>query len=257
MAAGALSVKIGKRPRDLLNPKAVKYMQSVFSIKDAISKKESREISALFGVTVTQVRDFFTSQRSRVRKFVFLAREKAVKSNASKEQQGVAPVSSEIVAPIAPVPLSSVGPVSTGEEPSCSTHNEALSSIDDSDKHFIDSIFNLMRKEETFSGQVKLMEWILKIQNSSVLCWFLSEGGVMILTTWLSEAAVEEQTSVLFVILKVLCHLPLHKALPAHMSAILQSVNRLRFYRTPDQTYQTGQGSCCQDGARYLQEVKL
>lgn len=30
-------------------------MQSVFSIKDAISKKESREISALFGVTVTQV----------------------------------------------------------------------------------------------------------------------------------------------------------------------------------------------------------
>lgn len=45
----------GKRPRDLLNPKAVKYMQDIFSIKDAISKKESREISALFGVTVTQV----------------------------------------------------------------------------------------------------------------------------------------------------------------------------------------------------------
>lgn len=45
----------GKRPRDLLNPKAVKYMQSIFSIKDAISKKESHEISALFGVTVTQV----------------------------------------------------------------------------------------------------------------------------------------------------------------------------------------------------------
>lgn len=45
----------GKRPRDLLNPKAVNYMQSIFSIKDAISKKESREISALFGVTVTQV----------------------------------------------------------------------------------------------------------------------------------------------------------------------------------------------------------
>lgn len=30
---------------------------------------------------------------------------------------------------------------------------------------------------------------------------------------------------------QVLCHLPLHKALPVHMSAILQSVNRLRFYR--------------------------
>lgn len=45
----------GKRPRDLLNPKAVNHMQSIFSIKDAISKKESRELSALFGVTVTQV----------------------------------------------------------------------------------------------------------------------------------------------------------------------------------------------------------
>jgi hypothetical protein len=32
--------------------------------------------------------------------------------------------------------------------------------------------------------------------------------------------------------LQVLCHLPLHKALPAHISALLQSVNRLRFYRT-------------------------
>lgn len=31
-------------------------MQLVFSIKDAISKKESREISALFGVKVTQVK---------------------------------------------------------------------------------------------------------------------------------------------------------------------------------------------------------
>lgn len=55
----------GKRPRDLLNPKAVKYMQLVFSMKDAISKRETREISAQFGVTVTQVlifiRFFFPS----------------------------------------------------------------------------------------------------------------------------------------------------------------------------------------------------
>ncbi|KAK1394228.1 hypothetical protein POM88_013284 [Heracleum sosnowskyi] len=54
MAAGALSIKIGKRPRDLLNPKAMKYMQSFFSIKDATNKRESREISVLFGVTATQ-----------------------------------------------------------------------------------------------------------------------------------------------------------------------------------------------------------
>lgn len=86
----------------------------------------------------------------------------------------------------------------------------------------------------------------------------------MILSAWLTEAAGEEQTSVLHIILKVhidpsildrwpiisffmpeyccsngcfgyqvLCHLPLHKAIPVHMSAILQSVNSLRFYRTP------------------------
>lgn len=33
-------------------------MQSIFSVKDAINKKETREISALFGVRVTQVCSF-------------------------------------------------------------------------------------------------------------------------------------------------------------------------------------------------------
>lgn len=35
-------------------------------------------------------------------------------------------------------------------------------------------------------------------------CRFLSKGGMMILATWLSQAANEEQTSVLLVILKAL-----------------------------------------------------
>ncbi|MED6206592.1 hypothetical protein PIB30_028309 [Stylosanthes scabra] len=232
MAAGALSINIGKRPRDLLNPKAVNYMQSVFSIKDAISKKESREISALFGVTVTQVRDFFNGQRSRVRRFVLLSREKALKSNSLEEpHDGL--INSDPMRPINPAPLNSIMP-SNAENASCSTQEAALSDLDDLDKKFVDNIFSLMEKEESFSGQEKLMEWILTIQNFSVLLWFLTRGGVMILATWLSVAAVEEQTSVLLLILKVLCHLPLHKALPTHISAILQCVNRLRFYRTSD-----------------------
>ncbi|XP_060667410.1 homeobox protein LUMINIDEPENDENS isoform X2 [Ziziphus jujuba] len=234
MAAGALSINIGKRPRDLLNPKAVKYMQSVFAIKDAISKKESREISALYGVTVTQVREFFTSQRSRVRKVVRLSREKTIRSNEYTEPHDGISATSGALMPIDPVPLNTVVPTSVEEAPSCSTQDDALPGIDDLDKQFVENIFTLMRKEETFSGQVKLMEWILRIQNSTVLCWFLNKGGVMILATWLSQAATEEQTTVLFVILKVLCHLPLHKAVPVHMSAVLQSVNRLRFYRTSD-----------------------
>ena len=38
-------------------------------------------------------------------------------------------------------------------------------------------------------------------------------------------------------VLQVLCHLPLHKAIPMHISAILQSVNKLRFYRTSGVIY--------------------
>lgn len=232
MAAGALSIKIGKRPRDLLNPKAVNYMQSVFSIKDAISKKESREISAMFGVTVTQVRDFFTSQRSRVRRLVQLSKQRALRSSSCEEPHGEQ-INSDHVRPINPPLLDTAGSTNA-EETSCSTQEAALSDLDDSDKHFVENIFSLIQKEETFSGQEKLMEWILTIQNFSVLSWFLTKGGAMSLATWLNKAAVEEQTSVLLLILKVLCHLPLHKALPAHISAILQSVNGLRFYRTQD-----------------------
>ncbi|KAI5599342.1 hypothetical protein BDE02_02G189700 [Populus trichocarpa] len=334
MAAGALSIKIGKRPRDLINPKAVKYMQEVFSIKDAISKKESREISAQFGATVTQVRDFFASQRMRVRKLVRLSREKAIRVNAHKVPQDGVPTTSDALMPVDlvplnsvapnpvpmntvspnpaplnavipnpfylnsvapnpvpfsfvssssaplnfasptssplnssspnpvplisaslnpvplnpaslnpvpldsvaqdPVPLNAVGPSRVDEVPSCSTQDDVLPGLDELDKHFAEKIFDLLRKEETFSGQVKLMEWILQIQTPAVLNWFLVKGGVMILTTWLSQAAAEEQTSVLLVTLKVFCHLPLHKAPPEHMSAVLHSVNGLRFYRTPD-----------------------
>ncbi|CAI9781120.1 unnamed protein product [Fraxinus pennsylvanica] len=234
MAAGSLSIKIGKKPRDLLNPKAIKYMQSVFALKDTISKKETREISSLFRITATQVRDFFNNKRSRVRKFITLSREKANRSTACNEIPDEAPSTSNPNIPIEPVPIHSVVPINIEEGPSCSTQDEVLSHVDNSDRYFVDNIFSLMRKEELFSGQVKLMEWILQIQNPSVLYWFLTNGGVMILATWLSQAASEEQTSVLNVVLKVLCHLPLMKALPVQMSAILQGVNKLRFYSKSD-----------------------
>lgn len=239
-----------------------------------------------------------------MRKFVRLARDRANRSSSGKEvlevYEGIPPPISDPNEPLDPVPLDSVAPISTEEGPTCSKEDEVLPSVDESDKHFVENIFSLMRKEETFSGQVKLMEWILQIQNSSILYWyllfeiiriivvleklalklilllclfiifspcplvlrFLTKGGIMILATWLSQSVVEEQTSVLHVILKViihvssivcflqafyyrtcswskrlcwsfqvLCHLPLQKALPVHMSAVLQSVNRLRFYR--------------------------
>ncbi|WOL11827.1 homeobox protein LUMINIDEPENDENS-like [Canna indica] len=267
MAAGALSIRIGKRPRDLLNPKAAKYMQSVFSIKDTIGKKETREISALCGVTVTQVREFFAGQRSRVRKIVRLACEKTTKSDASKTPKEEFPCNSDhsstvsvsqlpsgnfayasvdrelkhindntsILGPVKTdqqVILTSTEPVKAEESRPLLLQEETVPGVDSDDKEFLDKIFNMMRKEQTFSGQVKLIEWVLRIQNSAVLNWFSNNGGVTILATWLNEAAAEEQTTVLLVILKVLYHLPLHKALPLHMSAIVPAVNRLRFYRT-------------------------
>ncbi|XP_073040710.1 homeobox protein LUMINIDEPENDENS-like isoform X2 [Primulina eburnea] len=204
MAAGALSIKIAKRPRDLLNPKAVQYLKFVFSIKDAVSKREIREISAQFGVAATQVQEFFAGQRSRVRNFVRLSGEKADRSRTCDDSHhGTASTSYPNVS-AEPVPIDTVAPNS----------HEGSS--------------RLMHPE------VKLLEWILLIEKISVLHWFLVEGGVMILATWLSQAAMEEQTSVLNIVLKVLCHLPLRKALPVHMSAILQSVNKLRFYRASD-----------------------
>ncbi|XP_020580632.1 homeobox protein LUMINIDEPENDENS [Phalaenopsis equestris] len=268
MAAGALSIKIGKKPRDLLNPKAVKYMQSIFAIKDTIGKKETRDISALCGVTITQVRDFFAGQRSKVRKLISLAREKAVRSDASDTANEGCSTKPEValicgtdtpsnafdvknVAESAEVPASNgnlpaiqycehvlvssidAKPIQV-VPPSSSSQEESIPGIDEDDKKFLENIFNLMRKEGTFSGQVKLMEWILQIHNSAVLVWFLTKGSITILATWLSHAAIEEQTTVLNVILKVLFHLPLHKALPAQMSTILSTLNKLRFYRTPD-----------------------
>ncbi|KAG0453627.1 hypothetical protein HPP92_024931 [Vanilla planifolia] len=267
MAAGALSIKIGKKPRDLLNPKAIKYMQSVFAIKDTFGKKETREISALCGITVTQVRDFFAGQRSRVRKLVRLARERVAKSDISKadcDQCSTIPEASPVIGNDAPqcvgdtrnilettpvpqicenlpiiqcgqtIPTGSNEPKPAEVVPSLSLNEETIPDIDAVDKKFLGNIFSLMRKEDTFSGQIKLMEWILQICNSAVLLWFSTKGGIGILANWLSEAAIEEQTTVLCVILKVFCHLPLHKAPPGEMSAILQTVNKLRFYRTPD-----------------------
>ena len=49
---------VGKKPGDLLNPKAVNSMQSLFAVKDTLGKRETREISALCGLTVTQVCSF-------------------------------------------------------------------------------------------------------------------------------------------------------------------------------------------------------
>lgn len=115
------------------------------------------------------MKDFFNSQRTKVRRFIRLSREKAIQSAEGVQQQDGS-LSSNVEAPNQPVPLNSMGPSSV-EAPS-SVQDEVLPDTNDSDKYFISNIFSMLRKEETFSGQVKLMEWILQIKNASVLYWY-------------------------------------------------------------------------------------
>ncbi|XP_022868471.1 uncharacterized protein LOC111388041 isoform X5 [Olea europaea var. sylvestris] len=110
--------------------------------------------------------------------------------------------------------------------------DEVQPDLEELDKHFIDEKIALMKKEETFSGQVKLMESILQIENPSVLSWLLIKGGMMILATWLSQAVIEEQTSVLNIILKVFHILPLQTAFLVQKTIIYKIVTKLQFYWT-------------------------
>lgn len=99
-----------------------------------------------------------------------LSKERALGSNSSEDPQDDK-IIPDPVRLINPASVNSTVP-SNAEEASCSTQDAALSDLDDSDKHFVDNIFSLMQQEETFSGQEKLMEWILTIQNFSVLLWY-------------------------------------------------------------------------------------
>lgn len=236
MAAGALSIKIGRRPRDLLNPKAIKCLQGIFAIKDTIMKREAREISALCGATITQVREFFSGQRSRVRRFVRQSMDKENNmqmSNTFEDSDQNSTKQSSCLTEMLHSE-SEVGNRVAVKDLYKLPNDDILGERESFDSNFIKRFFSLMRKESTFSGQVQLLERILQIHDQTVLCWFVTKGGIPILAKWLTLASVEEQTTVLHVLFKVLCHLPLHKALPVQMSTVLQTVNKLRFYRTSD-----------------------
>lgn len=236
MAAGALSIKIGRRPRDLLNPKAVKCLQGIFAIKDTIMKREAREISALCGATITQVREFFSGQRSRVRRFVRQSMDKENNmqmSNTFEDSDQNSTKQSSCLTDMLHSE-SEVGNRAAVKDSYKLPNDDILGERESFDSNFIKRFFLLMRKESTFSGQVQLLERILQIHDQTVLCRFVTKGGIPILAKWLTLASVEEQTTVLHVLFKVLCHLPLHKALPVQMSTVLQTVNKLRFYRTSD-----------------------
>lgn len=109
-----------------------------------------------------------------MRKFVRLSREKANRSSASDlVHDGITSTSNPDIT-AEPIPLQTLPPTqeNTDEGPSCSKRHEGLSGMTDSDLHFVENIFGLLRKEESFSGQVKLLRWILQMKNPSVLNWY-------------------------------------------------------------------------------------
>lgn len=148
-----------------------------------------------------QVREFFAGQRSRVRKFVRLSRDKVTRIDASRASSIGCSLSSEQCLPVSEAASTSsvdnmmireqitvtgnamiISTVRDGQQdttdlkkveegPSSTMLEETVPGIDTNDRKFLDNIFNLMRKEETFSGQVKLMEWVLQIHNAAVLIW--------------------------------------------------------------------------------------
>lgn len=77
-----------------------------------------------------------------------------------------------------PVPLNSIAPEGSsvswaeGETVAFMPQEDLPPDISDSDKYFVENIFSRLHKTETFLGQVKLMEWIMQIQDSSVLIWY-------------------------------------------------------------------------------------
>lgn len=126
-----------------------------------------------------QVREFFVTQKTRVRKQVRLSREKVIMSNTHALQDDGVPESNGIKGThVDPVPLNiadaEASSVSWGEGETVALmpQEDIPPDISDSDKYFVENIFSFLHKEETFSGQVKLMEWIMQIQDSSLLIWY-------------------------------------------------------------------------------------
>ncbi|BBN11584.1 protein MpHD10 [Marchantia polymorpha subsp. ruderalis] len=203
--------KLGEVP----SAEALKSMKEVFAIKDTITKKEAREISSMTGATVTQVREFFQTQRNLVKKLVQQVYDETGRvgiKNASEQSQPSIPTISNNV----------------GVERDLGFHK--LTSIES-----VERSLELMRAERTFFGQMQLLQIILQTEAGAlILRRFLEKGGLKVVGGWLVEAAAEEQTSVLRQLLKVLGHLPISQSVPHQMPALVQNVNKLRFYQNSD-----------------------
>ncbi|KAL2607407.1 hypothetical protein R1flu_025980 [Riccia fluitans] len=203
-----------KKSSEQPSAEAQSYMREVFAIKDTITKKEVQEISGMCGASVRQVRGFFTARRIYVKKLVqqvFDETGRVAIKNATDQSSSPAHPSNNI---------------------RIESHLgiRKLTSVESMERYL-----ELMRAERTFYGQIRLTQIILRTDPSSAIFRrFLEKGGLKVLHQWLVEAAAEEQTSLLRELLKALAHLPISSSAPHHLPALVQIVNKLRFYHNLD-----------------------
>ncbi|KAH7296533.1 hypothetical protein KP509_26G026900 [Ceratopteris richardii] len=237
MAGAVLEKRVGKKLGDSLTSKALKCLYNVFSIKDTITKKEAREISALCGATVTQVREFFTEQRSRVRRVVHSSHvdqpnNSLFQSIQLEQLPRLGVHSGENTVTCCPDEVAnSQSNNHLFLERFCGKLDGSSSKLYAAEK--AEQLINAMRKENSFMGQSQLAEVIMRAHGSVLRC-FIARGGLQQISRWMVQAAAEEQTSLIRLILKVITDLPLGSAPPRNMSQLLQTVNKLRFYRAQD-----------------------
>ncbi|CAN5951480.1 unnamed protein product, partial [Sphagnum jensenii] len=208
--ATALGNNGGKRLGGALSPEALSCLRAVFAVKDTITKKEARDICALSGATLTQVREYFVTQRSHLRNLVQKCSdvgERNLVTNAEVQLQ---------------------------QPPSTATAESNIGFTKLTDGESVDMLLELMRSERTFKGQGQLLQVILQTEPGLILRRFLEKGGLKIVYRWLIQASSDNQSSLLQILLEVLSHLPMTHAIPPQMSALLQPVNKLRFYHLSD-----------------------
>ncbi|XP_002968102.2 homeobox protein LUMINIDEPENDENS isoform X1 [Selaginella moellendorffii] len=207
MGTSVLGPRAVKRPEDSLLPEAQRLLRDVFALKDTVTKKEVLELSALTGAARTHVNDFFTGQQSRVKRLIQMATDDTGKVDVSSTAEYT---------------QSQFFPTNTS---SLTT----LSSLEAFEK-----LLDHMRAEKSFTGQSNLLQLILEADFVPGLRFFLENGGLRVLAKWLTQAASEEQTSLVRLILKALLHLPMIHAIPAHVSPLVQIMTKLRLYFATD-----------------------
>jgi hypothetical protein len=133
----------------------------------------------LLPLHLMQVREYFVTQRSRLRNLVQKCSdvgERNLVTNAEVQLQ---------------------------QPPSTATAESNIGFTKLTDGESVDMLLELMRSERTFKGQGQLLQVILQTEPGLILRRFLEKGGLKIVYRWLIQASSDNQSSLLQILLEV------------------------------------------------------